>query len=192
MRSQVESAAKTIENQARKLGYEVEAEHAGTGTVYLTLFHSSWSPCVCETEEDREFCECSRLEYRVVRIADHEPNYARYVFHVNRKPDLFVEPGRQVQAVQRLAEWLGINLATVPYLKAAATRAAKKQSQIEDREKRLEQERQEFAAEMDRRYQSCSDEDRRKADHYATLHGKHRKGYRRRHGDALRRAGAMA
>lgn len=176
MRSQVEATAKTIESQARKLGYAVESQGAATGTIYLTVSHD-------------------RLDGdRLIRVADHEPNEARYVgrISVNQEPDLFVDAGMQAEAVRRLVEWIGGDVATVAYLRAAETRKAKKAAVTAERVSRQEQERVDFVTEMKRRYESCSDEDRRKADHYATLHGKTRKAYRQRHADALRRAGAMA
>lgn len=179
------TTSQTIETQARRLGYAVEREVAGTGTVYLTLSHVKF----CDCKDPACGGECAD---RLLRIGDHEANEARYAFHVNRKPDLDIDAGYQVAAVHRLAEWIGVPGASVPYIRRAATlahRALIKKIEIVDA-RRAESEAR--VAESQQQYETASEEDRAKADHYATLHGKARKRYGSRYAAALRRAGARS
>lgn len=183
MRSRVEQTAETIETQARRLGYTVETDQAATGTIYLEVEH----PVLCDCDG-----ECVADHSRLVRVADHDPNEARYAARVNREPSLFVEPGFQAAAVRILAEWIAVDPDTIPYVRRAATLQAKAEAAAEARREAIDAERRAMLDDCRRRYESASAEDRAKASHYETLHGKSRKYYRSRHGKALRRAGAMA
>lgn len=179
----VTQTARTIENQARDLGYQVIKDRACTGTVYLTVSH----PALCKCNDSE--CE-GTCNDRVIRIADHEPNTARYRYHVNRIPDLDVWVGFQVCAVRRLAEWIGRDFDEVPYLRRVATLQRKRNEQLEAATARREVETATFVEEMQQRYRTASSKDRAIADYYATLTGKARKHYGKRHRDALSRAGA--
>jgi hypothetical protein len=122
-------SADVIQSQAEKLGYAVEADQASTGTVYLTVKH----PALCECDDADCEGECADL---FIRVADHEPNEARYLYRVNREPDLDVEVGFQVAAVRWLAKKIGVDPLTVAYVKATATKAAKAQAVKEAAAKR--------------------------------------------------------
>ena len=171
MKTQYQTAA-TIANQARRLGYTVDEDSARTGTIYLTLTHP-------KIDGDKG-----------VRIGDHEANEARYVFRVNRRPDLDVEPGFQVDAVRMLAEWIGVAESRVPYLRRAATLAKKDAEAAKAAESTRQAANAARKADRKRLYAAASAEDQAKARHYAALTGKKRKRYGARHAAALQRAGA--
>jgi len=160
----------TIANQARRLGYVVEEETAATGTVYLTLDHESF--CDCDGE-------CSASHDRLIRISDHQANDARYMFWVNREPDLDVEVGFQAAAVRRLAQWIGVDPLTLPYLRARATRERKL---AEKRAAILTRRNNEIADVASRRVEAIArltEEERAVLAEYDKTHGKARKLFRR-------------
>jgi len=165
--------ATTIENQAGVLGYQVERQVAGTGTVYLQLSHP----------------DCEDL---LLRVADHPANEARYAARLNNEPDLDVDPGYQAAAVRWLTERIGVPVDSLPYLKRAATleRKAAEARQAEGRRRAAEARRREAESEL--LYEHASAGDRAKADHWRTLRGRDRKKYGYIHRFALQRAGARA
>ena len=179
-------AAETIGRQAARFGCLWELEQAATGTAYLTIHHAAW----CECEE--EGCHGTCGDGFLVRVSAHEANEARYQFRVNRRPDLDVEVGFQAAAVERIARKLGVDPASVSYLKAHATRERKAQEARAAQETRQQADREAVLADMATRRQTASAADLDKATHYGGLVGKARKNYRKRHAAALRRAGAMA
>lgn len=111
--------AQVIQNQARTMGWTVtEVQRADTGSIYIELAH----PSLCSCDDP-----CGGLcSTRMIRVADHEPNEARYEFRVNTEPDLDVRAGYQVAAVEFLAEQIGREPSSVPYVAAARRREARK------------------------------------------------------------------
>ena len=161
--STVIQTAATIASQARRLGCEVEGEVAGTGTHYLTLRHSA----IGEDED------------RLIRIADHEPNEARYIYRVNREPDLDVEAGFQAAAVERICKWIGLEPSSVPYLRGHATRVAKAEAH---KATIAAARRDEWAAQREQHaaaVAALAPGDKAVFDHYSTLSGKARKNFRK-------------
>ncbi len=173
----------TIESQAGRLGYTVGREVAESGSVYLTLHH----PRLCDCNDPDCGGECND---RLLRIADHLANVARWSQNVNREPDLDIDPGFQAPAVRRLAEWIGVSADSVPYLKRAATTQRKALAARRVAEAVRQAASRERGAESQRLYDTASPEDQAIADHYRTLRGEQRKNYGYVNFKALRRAGA--
>lgn len=176
-------AATVICNQAERLGYDAELEQAGSGSCYLRVSHPQW--CKCDAIDDCDgFCV-----KKLIRVANHEPNEARYVFGVNERPDVCVEVGFQADAVRMLARWIGVDPESLPYLKATNTRLRRKREKLEAQRRAFEQREEERVAKQRAKFAStASAEDRRKLAYYETLRGKRRKRYGNRQREALERA----
>ena len=104
---------RVLANQAERLGFTVESvEVAATGSAYILLSHA-------QLDGDR-----------LVRVADHEPNEARYQANVNREPDLLVDEGWQLSAVEIMAGWIGVDPECVAYI-----RQQRKRQQTQERKR---------------------------------------------------------
>lgn len=128
------AVARTIINQAERLGCSVDVEVAQSRSIYITLAHPT---------EDGEL---------LVRVADHAPNEARYMARVNREPDVFCEPGWQADAVRKIAEWVGVDPEDVPYLRAAATRERKAREARETVRREAQSRAEAWRAECERKH----------------------------------------
>ncbi len=137
-------AADVIQSQAENLGYSVDDDQASTGTVYLTLKHKH----LCECDDEDCEGECSNL---LIRVSDHEANEARYIYRINREPDLDVEVGFQAAAVHWLAKKIGIDPMSISYLKSYATREAKAKAASDEAARRRAEERTNWLAECERK-----------------------------------------
>lgn len=163
-------AAQTIVNQARRMGWTAAIETAATGSVYIELTHPSL--CTCDDP-----CEglCSP---RLIRVANHEPNEARYEYGVNAEPGLDVRPGHQAAAVEWLAEQAGIDPVTVPYIKTTTARRLRRVALQAAEELAALQDQTARQAAVDSAREALAPEHQAVLDEYDRLTGRARKNFR--------------
>lgn len=169
----IQATARTIANQARRVGYSVEEETAQTGTVYLTLRHPAWCRCA-----EKENCD-GLCKTKVIRIADHDANEARYHFRVNRRPDLDCDPGYQAAAVFNLCRWIGVDPDRLAYLRRHNTLQRKRTEAAEAAAQAQAVRAAEDQAIYHQALEALSEESRATLLQYDEQHGRARKSFRK-------------